>query len=733
MSVPLQARGPSPLREGTVLDERFAIGEVLGRGSFGITYLAEDLARGDRAVVNELAPSASQRVGDDLRFLNLGPAAAQRLRHQFTSEARKLQKVRIPRVPQYRAVFHENQTAYVVTDFIVGARPMTSLLDGGPHTYDSVRWMFDLLLETLENVHNHGLLHQDVRPSNILLGAGGEPYLVDFGSARQWCADLTIAHEEQFEAEYAPIEQLSERGRRSPSSDLYGLAAITYTLLAQSPPPPVAERLDGAEVPMLSQVRRDVPDAFANAIHAMLEVEPEDRPQTAIEVRDLILRPVGEPEVEARIFELDAKRKRLKRFRHDPKQCPACGDVLTVPVPLAPDTCPVCQDGKIRKRRIEEKLCPTCGGGILRALANSTPLRFCPACSLGMMSPNRRLLRETVSWTCEACSFTLLRAVNGARDRGGREQSWDDWRRESGRQESVMFCEACLAQYDVLQDGKWQRTTPDAARPQWTRLYPDEWARVAIGLAPDAGNAACESCGADFFIADGCITLLSDPPLDPFGFASHYCGRLVPLPELPFLAVGKESGHKGLVCKSCHIEFDTLGGDLKLVRSSDQRLRRHAGEAHSLRDWHRIAQDLPKAGDEDEIEEDIARALVEAYVKGEIGLDAKDSDLIWRGQAMELRDGETSSRPMRFTVTTESITFGGLWRKRSELLRDVARVTHEGGKVQLVLIDGGTWTFRIEPIKLTVRLESGRDQVDLGAEQLAKRLSAVTKRDGRQA
>jgi hypothetical protein len=726
MNVPLQTAGPMPLREGTVLDERFAVGSVLGRGGFGITYLAEDLARGDSVVINELAPLGASRDGDDLVFLSMGPAAGQRLRHLFTSEARRLQRFRVPRMPQVRAVFHEHGTAYFATDYIDGAVPLTELVTTVPFEADKARRMFELLLDTLEAVHNHGVVHQDIKPSNILVSPTGDPYLVDFGAARQWHADLTIAHEEQFATGYAPPEQMNERNRRSPSTDLYGLAATIYTLLTATAPPSAVARLEGVPVVPLRSVRPDVDLAFASALEQCLEIDPDDRPQTVAELRALLTRHREDRPKTDRVRDLDAKRRRLQMFRFDRMQCPACGDVLAVPDPLSPDVCPVCQDGKIKKRRIEEKACPSCGAGVVRPISNVAPLRFCPNCTRGRLVAKRRFLRPTGEFACQSCDFSLKQTPSGAVDSAGVERTWDEWRRMSGRQELVMYCDACTAQFDVMPDGRWQRMTQSAIGHDWSRLYPDEWARVAAGLNPDAGNACCESCGADYFIADNCITLLSDPLNDPHGFASHYCGHLVPHAQLPFLAVGKESGRKGLVCRSCRLEFDTAGTELKLVRSGDPRLRRHAGETHKLRDWHRIAQDLPRVGEEDELSEDIALALGEAFANGEVPFDAKHPDLVWRGTASEVHSEHTSGRTQKLTVTTDAITLGSFFKKRSELVRDVVRAEADGDVLNLRLIDNTAWSLRVEPVKLKFKLESGRDEVELGASALARRLSAVS-------
>ena len=78
------SHAPAALDPGVVLHGRFQIAHSLGRGGFGITYLAHDTERKDSCVVKELAPPGAVRTADgDLSFAVLGPAIAQRLRHQF--------------------------------------------------------------------------------------------------------------------------------------------------------------------------------------------------------------------------------------------------------------------------------------------------------------------------------------------------------------------------------------------------------------------------------------------------------------------------------------------------------------------------------------------------------------------------------------------------------------------------------------------------------------------------
>ncbi|MCH7903828.1 MAG: serine/threonine protein kinase [Armatimonadetes bacterium] len=724
---------PLPLREGTLLDDRYAVGRFLGRGGFGITYLVEDLVRGDDAVLKELAPQATRRLdNDDLDFSFIGPAEAQRLRRQFTAEARILRRVAISRVPNFRSVFDEHQTAYLVTDYVPNATPLSKIVaQSGAMSVEDVTSIVEQLLESLEQLHRRKLLHLDVKPSNVLLADDGQAHLIDFGSARQWHADLTSAHGVQFSPSYAPPEQILESERRSPATDLYSLAALAYTLLTGIPPTGVHDRLAGTPVIPLMSVRPDTPPNLAAAVESALSMLLAERPQSAEEFRAILHGTLDVQSEADRVLALDEKRSRLLRFKYSPRQCPACGNVLDRPEPLGKDQCPVCREGRLKMRNIHEQSCATCRGGILHAVDNEHRPGVCPKCDTGIMKPVKRFgFLNTGVVLCGNCDFALKKEGEDWRDGLGTAKPWSEWHDDSGRAAKTMICDVCRAQFDVMRDGRWERTTSDPMNDGWTKLYPDEWARVAAGLRPDSGNCHCEACGADFFRANEKITLLSDDTRDPYGFVVRYGGELLRVDLVPWLAVGKESGKPGFACHACETEFDDAEGEsLELVHTGHAMLRGRAGERHSLEDWHRISQDLPASGDEDTLDQDITDALREAYQHNEIALDPRRPDLVWKGRAADVAPGTDASivgKWLRFVVNDGRISLG-LVRKRVELVRDVASASADNGvlTVHFKGIDE-PWHIQVEPITLSVTLESGKESVELSASDLARRLTGAS-------
>lgn len=731
--------GEAYLPAGMVLDDRFTILEVLGRGGFGCAYLAEDGSRGDRCVVKELMPPGAFR--DDCGILHLPNETAAhtlRLRQRFIEEAKLASRLNAPGILPVRAVFAEMGSAYFVTDYLEGCQSLQEKLDeSGRIEADQAEAIFRSLLASLAAIHAQGVLHRDIKPSNILLSAKGRAYLIDFGAAREWHADTESRHTVLFTPGYCPPEQLSESARRGPATDLYALCATMYHALSGSAPIASTERVAGFPLVELADLRPDLPRSLVDAVDFGLRLPYAERPQNAETLLRILDQEAVHDQTDDILLSFDERAKKLQHLRFQKFECPACHGVLEVPRPLRKKQCPVCREGAIQERRMDPNLCPVCRESPMVVKQNLDPLTVCPICAVGQLhSQKAGFFSKQRRWRCGECE-SAFEVEGGAwaliENRGQevpearrRRLSPHEWRAESGRAETYSLCRGCGAQLDHLVDGRRTLKVPERSG-RFHTLYADEWMRVAANLPPSGGNAECSSCGADYFVEGEAVTLVA-AELDPFHFAERYLGRLMTFEQLRWLGVGKESAQEGLVCADCLTEFDRDGNYLRLIQSTHVRLLARAGHPHTLEDWHRIAQDLPLAAQEREFEHDFDLALIEAYETGQIGLeDRKSEGVIWRGHAERFTVSEDGERTMHgeatLAMTASEATHGGMLRKWRVPLDAILNVESQDDDV-LLTISGEVEPigFLVQPIELTAHLESGPRSVRLNAHSLASRL-----------
>ncbi len=290
---------PQALPPGFLLAE-YRIERVLGSGGFGITYLAEDTTLHKKLAIKEYLP-----VDFALR-LKL-PDVAARSRgaeddfkwglERFLDEARTLARFRHPNLVPVLRFFEANGTAYMVMEYERGDT-LAELVGELEQAYDepSARALLLPLLDGLDEVHQAGFLHRDIKPGNIVMRPGGVPVLIDFGAARQALGGRSRSMTNIVTPRYAPIEQYGLDQRQGPWSDIYGMAAVMHTMLTGEPPPDAVSRVPEDKYRRLSERRLPgFKPGFLAAIDWGLEVFASDRPQSIAEWRSAIDGAIASP------------------------------------------------------------------------------------------------------------------------------------------------------------------------------------------------------------------------------------------------------------------------------------------------------------------------------------------------------------------------------------------------------------------------------------------------------
>ena len=243
-----------PLPQGTVLRE-YTLESVLGHGNFGIVYRARHNESGQVVAIKEFLPiglavrdGATVRPRRDAHSRDFEDSLS-----QFLDEARALVAFSgHESVVACRAFFRAHGTGYLVMEFEEG-QSLEEVLknreaEGRPIDDGDLLAVTVPLLEGLSSLHRAGLLHRDLKPSNILIRQRDkQPVMIDFGLAKHFVTKRSESLDPYTEG-YAPLELVADAGEPGPRTDIYGIGAVMWRMVAGGqrpwePPNPIrAER-----------------------------------------------------------------------------------------------------------------------------------------------------------------------------------------------------------------------------------------------------------------------------------------------------------------------------------------------------------------------------------------------------------------------------------------------------------------------------------------------------------
>ena len=280
-------RPPMALDSGTLLAGRYQLGDAIGQGGFGITYAAWDETLGMPVAVKEFFPredaARDTEISDDLAPLPEREAVFADGLSRFRRESNLLASLQgIPCVVKVMDFFSENETAYIVMEFVHGTPIDRWVRENNikpAALLEKLRPVADALVRT----HSQGVIHRDVTPDNILVEEDGSLKLIDFGSAVEVeRSEGTVL----LTRKYAPVEQYGrDYGHQGPWTDVYSLAAVMYTLFSGQEPVEAPLRAHRDEQKPLARMHTGLKGREAAAIDRALVVDPEKRIQSMAEFR----------------------------------------------------------------------------------------------------------------------------------------------------------------------------------------------------------------------------------------------------------------------------------------------------------------------------------------------------------------------------------------------------------------------------------------------------------------
>ncbi len=272
------------MEPGMLLKSRYKIVEQLGKGGMGEVYLAMD-----ESLDTKVAVKANHNL-------------SQHTSAQFIREARLLASLKHANLPRVIDYFTENDSQYLVMDFIPGENLKELVESKKQFTFEQINKWAIQLGNALTYLHTQDIpiYHRDIKPANIKVTPSGDVVLVDFGIAKTGDASQeTQTGAWAFSPGFAPPEQVSGM-RTGPYSDQYSLASTLYYLFAGKPPADSARRLMGEEEYItLTKINASIPAHFAAAIDKALSIKPEARFTNVSGFVEALSNPNAKPEAES--------------------------------------------------------------------------------------------------------------------------------------------------------------------------------------------------------------------------------------------------------------------------------------------------------------------------------------------------------------------------------------------------------------------------------------------------
>ena len=290
------------LNVGSVLHGKYRINGVIGQGGFGITYDGTDLKLDKHVAIKEYFPRpiASRQVthSQDVTCSQDTVSLYEQGLRNFLREARNMAKfVGEANFVSVHDYFAENNTAYIIMEFVQGQDLRHYLKDRGRLSFQEAMSIAAPVMNALEKIHAMNMIHRDISPSNIMILPDRRVKLLDFGAVREVSMETQslTTMSAVYKYGYSPIEQQTRDMKQGTFSDVYALCATIYQMLTGTIPPSPFARLSRNEI-LIPPSQRGVNISLLQEQTLMqgLAIYGNDRIQTVQELREGFFgRPVG--------------------------------------------------------------------------------------------------------------------------------------------------------------------------------------------------------------------------------------------------------------------------------------------------------------------------------------------------------------------------------------------------------------------------------------------------------
>ncbi len=288
-----------PLPNGTLVGE-YQIVRRLSEGGFGMVYLGTHSATQQQVAIKEYLPAAlstrhagqlaPQAIPDKLSLYRLGLKS-------FFEEGRALAQIEHPSVVGVQNFFRQNETVYLVMNYLHGATLQDYIVTGrqmkGERVFheSTIRMVFDEVLEGLRTVHSHKMLHLDIKPANLFITTDDKAVLIDFGAAREAVNHGAAFTQPMYTPGFAAPEMYRSHANLGPWTDVYGVGACMFAMMLGHPPPEFRKRRDKDTLTDILLTRNKMySNKLIEVVEWAMSLHHRERPQSIAELQEALAR-----------------------------------------------------------------------------------------------------------------------------------------------------------------------------------------------------------------------------------------------------------------------------------------------------------------------------------------------------------------------------------------------------------------------------------------------------------
>jgi hypothetical protein len=288
MSSPVAKAKPAALPPDTVVGG-YRVVRKISAGGFGLVYLAVD-AEGQQIALKEYLPASLAHRGPGEMIPQVQPDKLSLYRlglKSFFEEGRALAQIAHASVVSVLNFFRENETVYMVMNYLEGATLQDYIVTARdlkkPKIFreSTIRSLFDEILRGLRIVHQHKMLHLDIKPANIFITDDDKAVLIDFGAAREVISKEGNFIRPMYTPGFAAPEMYRRDAEMGPWTDIYAIGACIYACMQGYPPNDAPQRQEKDRLALsMSRLRGAYSDNLIEIVEWCMAMDANARPQS---------------------------------------------------------------------------------------------------------------------------------------------------------------------------------------------------------------------------------------------------------------------------------------------------------------------------------------------------------------------------------------------------------------------------------------------------------------------